>query len=249
MRRRKFILFMDLAIASSLVILLSSPYVKTTIAYAQAGQVTPKPTDDTYVDSNNTNSNYGGQNDLDIEYWILGTAIYQYVYKDLVWLKFDLSTVPNGAAIDEATLQLYAYVVGETFYVHASSCSDNSWTESTLTYSNMPSYNATSMDTAVVAYNNQWYNWSVVDAIINALNSHHKVLTIVLSEPSPRSFASSILFYSKEAPVNFTDYSPRLTVHWSTAVSEFPTFLILPLAMATTLIAAILHRKKTPRSN
>jgi hypothetical protein len=159
-------------------------------------------------------------------------------------LKFDLSSVPNGAVIDEATLMLYAYLVGETFNVHAYSCSYNSWTELTLTYSNMPSYSTTSIDSILVATNNQWYNWSVFDAVTNALNSNSKAVTIVLSEPSPHSSASSISFYSKEAPVFLgTGYSPKLTVHWSSVVAEFPTFLILPFLMIT-IIAVVLYKKK-----
>jgi len=235
---------MKLAIISSLVMLLSLPYIKTTVVYAQSGQVTLKPTDDTYVDSSNPNSNYGGQTYLEIEYSVLGSEPYQTIYKDLAWLKFGLSTIPNGAVIDEATLQLYAMIVGETFNVHAYSCSYDSWTELTLTYSNMPSYNATSIDTTIVATSNRWYNWSVVDAVRNALTGNFIAITTVLSESSPHSSLSDIWFYSKNAPVIITDYSPILTIHWSSIVPEFPTFLLLPLFMIATLFGVIVYRKK-----
>jgi hypothetical protein len=71
------------------------------------------------------------------------------------------------------------------------------------------------MDSAVVSTADQWYNWSVVDAVENALNNNPKAVTIVLSEPSPHSSPHSVLFDSKESPVYFTDHSPKLTIHWS----------------------------------
>jgi hypothetical protein len=219
---------------------------------AQPGQATLKPTDDTFVDSSNPNSNYGGQNYLEIEnyqYTVLGQT---YNCERIVWLKFDLSSVPNGAVVDEATLQLYTSSVGETFDVHAYSGFDLlnvsaviSWTELALTYSNMPGYNATSMDSALVATSDRWYNWSVVDAARNALNSTAKTVTIVLSEPSPHSSTSNVWFDSKESPVYSTDYSPKLTVHWSGVVPEFPSFLILAMFMIATVLAVVIYKKRT----
>lgn len=214
------------------------------LVYAQAGQVTLRPTDDTYVDSNNPNSNYGGQTYLEIEYSVIGSDPYQAVYKDLAWLKFDLSSIPTGAVTDEATLQLYASIVGETFNVYAYSCSNDSWTELTLTYSNMPNYNATPMDTTIVATGSRWYNWSAVDAVRDAITGNFSAITIVLNDPSPHSSLSDIWFCSKEAPVIITDCSPTLTIHWSSIIPEFPTFFLLSLFMIMTLIATTYHGKK-----
>jgi hypothetical protein len=193
------------------------------------------------------NSNYGGQTHLDIEYFIIGTPPYQLTYIDIVWLKFNLSSVPDGAVVDVATLQLYTVTAGETFDVHTYSCSYNSWTELSLTYSNMPSYNTTSMDSALVAAGYQWYNWSVVDAVTNALSSHSSAVTVVMNEPSPHSPFSNVWFDSKEEPAQVTDYSPKLTVHWSEVVPEFPTFLILPLFMIATLLLVMIYKKRSVR--
>jgi hypothetical protein len=241
--RRRIRVFREIVITLVLgLILVSSPSIKT--VNAQAGQVTLKPTDDNYVDSTNPNSNYGGKIDLDIENSVTGTPPYQLTYLDLVWLKFDLSTVPHGAIIDEATLQLHTSYVGETYNVNAYSCSDNSWKELTLTYSNMPSYSTISMDSLLVATSNQWYNWSTVDAVRNAMLGNPGTVTIVLQEPSAHSSATFVSFESKEAPVYFTDYSPKLTVHWSGVVPEFPTFLILPSFMITALLVVIFYKKR-----
>jgi hypothetical protein len=243
MSQKKLDIFREIAIVLVLSLILVS-LLTIKVVNAQAGQVTLKPTDDTYVEYSNQNSNYGGQTHLDIEYFIIGTPPYQLTYIDIVWLKFNLSSVPDGAVVDVATLQLYTLTTGETFDVHTYSCSDNSWTELTLTYSNMPSYNTTSMDSALVATGYQWYNWSVVDAVTNVLNSHSSAMTIVMNEPSPHSAFNNVWFDSKEAPVYVTDYSPKLTIHWSSVVPEFPTFIVLPLFMIATLLAVIVYRKK-----
>jgi hypothetical protein len=222
------------------LVLVSSLSIKT--VNAQAGQITLNVTDDTYVDSSNPNSNYGGQKYLQIENWqYVGTS-----YHCIVWLKFDLSSVPSGAVVNMATLQLYTESVSETYNVHAYSCSDNSWTELTITYANMPSISSPSMDLQAVGSASQWYNWSVVDAVKNALNSNSEAVTIVLDDPSSsHGFASSVTFVSKEfANYYLTDHSAILTVHWSAITPEFPTFLILPFFMATTLLAAIFYKRR-----
>ncbi|MGA2309831.1 MAG: DNRLRE domain-containing protein [Candidatus Bathyarchaeia archaeon] len=141
------------------LVFVSSISIKT--VNAQAGQVTLKPSDDTYVDSSNPNSNYGGQTDLEVEYWVFGSSPYQ----DIVWLKFDLSTIPNGAVIDGATLSLYTFIVGETFNVYACYCSDNPWTELGITWVNYPRIGFISVDSVSVATPDKWYNWNVSGAI------------------------------------------------------------------------------------
>jgi len=213
---------------------------------AQVGEVTLKPSDDTYVDSSNPNSNYGEQNYLQITNYNSETNT---AYESIVWLKFNLSSVPDGAVIDEATLRLRTSSVNGSFNVNAYSGSDllnvsavASWTELTLTYSRMPSYNTTSTDSVLVGTSDQRYNWSVVDAVKDALNSAARTVTIVLFDPSPHGLPSSISFNSKEFSIS--DYAPILTVHWSGIVPEFPSFLVLALFMMATLLAIIVRRKK-----
>jgi hypothetical protein len=158
-------------------------------------------------------------------------------------LKFDLSTIPNGALVDEATLQVYAYTVSETANVDAYSCSNNSWTELTLTYSDMPSYDATSLDTTTIASSDRWYNWSVVDAVRSDVTGNFNAVTMVLGDPSPHSSYSVITLYSKEAYVYITDYSPILTVHWTGIIPEFPSLLTLSLLMIGTLLAIVFYKR------
>jgi hypothetical protein len=252
MKQRKFTLFTKLVIASSLVILLSSPYITKTIAVLPASQVTLKPTDDTYVDSSNPSSNYGGQGYLIIEnYQLLGTS-----YECIVWLKFNLSSVPSGASIDEATLQLFTTVVDETFNVTAYYCSDNDWTELGITWNNYPRIGFIPVDSVLAKTQDQWYNWSVLGAVKYAqVDNSLAAVTIVLAEPNVHSSATMLWFeseagaQSKKASVYLTNRAASLTIHWTAVTPEFPTLLLIPLTIATTLIATIFYKRKVPHFN
>ena len=234
-----------LLVVVCLAILIFSLAVKS--VRAQGGQVTLKPTDDTYVDSGNPDSDYGGRNYLQVMNYNSqinsnGTR------ESIVWLKFNLSSVPEGAVIDGATLQLWTSSVNGSFNVNAYSGTDLlnvsaiiSWTEMTVTYSNMPFYNTTSMDSVLVETSGQWYNWSVLDAVRDALNNPARTITIVLYDPSPHGLTSAIWFDSKESSIA---YSPTLTVHWSAVVPEFPTLLILALFIIASVPATVICRKK-----
>lgn len=241
MRAERIDIFKEIVIVLFLSLFLISALSMKTVNAQTDRRVTLKPTDDTYVDPIDPTSNYGGQNYLELTNW----EGYNTTTPYSVWLKFDLSTIPKTATVDTATLQLYTSFVSETCNINANSCSDNSWTELTLTYSNMPNYNTSPIDSAIVATNSKWYSWNVVDSVRNALNSNLKTMTIVLSQPLPQGSLPYITFYSKENPVYFgEDYSPKLTIHWSQVVPEFPISIMLPLFMITTLLVTVAFRKR-----
>jgi hypothetical protein len=221
--------------------------LSTKAVSAQAGQTTLKVTDDTYVDSSVPELNHGNLTYLDIYWYTFGEIVHSFG-----WLKFNASSIPNGAVIDEATLQLYALPwYNQVLNVSAYSSSDNSWTEMTLTYANMPSYDTLPLDTVLVTTSvtskGEWYNWSVVQAVENTLNVGSKEVTIVLSEPSLTDSFSGISFASKEYTP--ADRSPKLTVHWTSVQPEFPTFLILSFFMTATVIAVIARRRRFANRN
>ncbi len=213
---------------------------------AQEGEVTLNPTDDTYVDDITAVGNHGNVSSLRVGKYedpiLVGPVEY------IVWLKFNLSSVPDGAVVDVATLQLYSYAVSETYNVYARFCSNNSWTELTLTHANMPDFNATSMDSEVVTTSSKWYNWTVTDAVqqsVNGIFGGSGMVTIVLLETSLHDpgWDLTVSFYSKEG----SDlYMPKLTIYWTNIIPEFPSFLILPLFMIITLLAVIVYRRKHP---
>ena len=89
-----------------------------------AAQSAP-PTADTFSNSGAHNQNYGSQTALVVQH---GSNSY---------LKFNLATLPSGVSVSKATLRLYVDVVTSngSFDVYQL---NNSWNESTLTYSNAP---------------------------------------------------------------------------------------------------------------
>ena len=228
------------AFAMSILLgVLVAPITFILLVNAQEGEVTLNPTDDTYTDSYNPNSNYGGQTLLAVSKYDWAGA----TYEQDVWLKFDLSDVPDGAVVDVATLQLYCTYVTETYNVYAHSCSNNSWTESTLTYSNMPTFNATSMDLTVVSTASQAYNWTVTDAVRKGVDGIHggpDVVTIVLLETTLRGDFSSVSLHSTEMELNV----PELTIHWTEIIPEFPTWTSMLLILIMLTVVMTIYKRR-----
>lgn len=231
-------IFREIAIVLVLsLVLVSALSIKA--VNAQAGQVTLKPTDDSYVDSDSPDSNYGGQEALQIgNYQVLGHT------ECIGWLKFDLSTLPSGAVVDNATLQLHTQTVGETYNVCACYCSDNSWTDLGITWNNYPRVGFISVDSATVATSESWYSWNVSGAVKYTQLNNLTAMTIALIEPNIHSSAAFFWFDSTRNSVYRTDYAPNLTVHWGSVAPEFSMFLILPSFMMATLLAVMVCKKK-----
>lgn len=211
MQRMKCLLFVVMLLGATIL-----PVCLIRKAGAE-GQVVLNPTDDTYIDDYNLQSNFGTQD-------IVKLSSYQpsfLWYHTDIWLKFDLSSVPADAAIDSATLQLYAANVTDTYnHTWAYSCTNSSWQESTLTFQGfqdylMPAMNFTLMCDTSVSTANQWYDWSVVGAVTDARNNGRELVTLVLMVGNeyhdPSSFAA---FCSKESALGLV-YAPKLVVHWS----------------------------------
>jgi len=237
MKRLIFLSF-KIILFGNLILPFLFPYVLASIE----GKVTIAPTDDTYTDVNNPNANYGGQTTLEIEMFWEGNP-YE-MWKKRVWLKFNLSEVPDGAVVDNATLELHSSVVTETYDIGAYSCASISWTELTLTWDNSPAF-GTLMDKTLVASSAQWYSWNVTDAVLDGLNGIHggpDVVPVVLREATTfRSMYSKASFLSKEGS---SELRPKLTIHWIDVIPEFPSLLLLPLFMMVILLAAIAFRRK-----
>ena len=215
---------------------------------AQGGQVALNPTDDTSADSNNPNSNFGERDYLQVENYNSAINGYQTfeINQTSTWLKFNLSSIPEGAVIDAGTLQLFAFNVDFSLNINAYLGTDllntsaiASWTESTLTYSNMPIYNTTSLSSTLVDNVGQWYNWSVLNVIKNGNSTSGTITLVLFASPS---WTSGVRFYSKESLVAQGAYSPSLVVHWSSVVSEFPKFIFLSCFTIALLIFVVLHK-------
>jgi hypothetical protein len=96
------------------------------------------------VNSKSPSANYGGTSELKVDHmketisdlWSDGAGGIS-----LAYLKFDLSSIPEGAYNIEAQLGLYTgVVVSQTVNIIVVFCEDNDWSELGITWSNRPSF-------------------------------------------------------------------------------------------------------------
>jgi len=99
--------------------------------------VTLYPSHDTFVTEPNPNFNYSAYTLLAVgNDWTYGKA--------RAWLQFDLSSVPVGSTINSATLTLQSFFANNswtyppTLFFNLARCTDNTWTESGITWNNAP---------------------------------------------------------------------------------------------------------------
>ncbi len=113
----------------------SSPFIgstTTTVLYA---------IEDSYVDASNPDANYGNAD-------LLAGASSTNLSQQIIYVKFDLSSIPQNAFIVSANLSLWFsrfsnlyfnwFGLGDSIGSHY--CSNNSWTENAITWNNCPNY-------------------------------------------------------------------------------------------------------------
>lgn len=229
--------------AIAFLIILSALCFETKFVHGQADQVTIKPTDDTYTNSQNPNSNYGGQTYLEV----VSSSLNQ----SRALLKFNLSSIPIGAVVDNVTFRLYTTFVSEPWYrIGVTYLTSNSWNESTLTYNGYQSLDAgVSLEAIYSVYimsSNQWYSWNQTTAINHAkVDASYTEITLVLLAFELFQPNSYIWFASKEYSA---DYSPRLIVLWSSIVPEFSPVALVPSFMIVTSLIVVFYRTKNKKS-
>jgi len=219
-------------------------YLSIPLANAQINRVTVFPSDNASTVSSSPDTNYGGQNTLNVTKYI----VLDNIFEEIIWLKFNLSDVPDGAVITSSMLLLYCTSVDEAFNVSVHFCSNNTWNASTITFSSQPNYNPTAMPPlcqtcgpetwALVNTSQQWYSWDVTYAVnktVDGIHDREDVVTIVLKENLEHESGSRASFYSENGSVA---YLPKLTIVWSHVIPEFsPIVLLLGLVAATLAIA------------
>jgi sugar lactone lactonase YvrE len=208
-----------------------------------------KPIGDTFVTSGEPDGTRGSKGSLCVSNFIDESGA---IVRGVVFIKFDLSSVPKTAKISSATLNLARVDFDHNpLRVSAYQCLDNSWTESKLTYSNMPAFNATAMDSVIVSVDKKWYSWNVIDAIKASLNGN-KIVTVVLTAPELNSWQYgvetyywTVTFGSKEnAPL-----APSLTIGFtptqypSPSVPEFSLPFFLLIFTFTSFLVLVWNRK------
>lgn len=149
------------------------------------------PSNDAYVQEQNPNSNYD-------ETWLIISKSAPFTFRTCrTWLKFH---VPSYATFQTARVYLYVYQQSgsnPTVSIHYSS--NDSWSESSITWNNQPSYGGI-LDSKVVS-GGKWYSWDVTDVV-----SAGDTVSFCLETKTSTSEAKS---YSKE----YTSNNPYLQLY------------------------------------
>lgn len=188
---------------------------------AQVNLITLSPTKDAFVakkatDSSWENTNYGTHNELMALSGTHGGAVTQY----RSFMAFDLSSIPENAVILEAKLFLYSS--GDHSQISGSNASmlhkiNSSWAESTITWSNQPTYSALSGDPELPASTVSGSNNPNLDYVVD--------VTAFLSKQQSSGTFEFILKLSNETGYrkmrfwsnNYgtTNKRPKLEIKWT----------------------------------
>lgn len=139
--------------------------------------------EDTYVESDDANDNFGGRTDLEIQNDTSGT------FHRFSYIKFNVSSVLNANSIVGCTLLLYmeseALDVGESVNISIHHSFNQTWNEYNLTYNNRlagSQINSTPEDN-VTFYDGDsagWYSWNCTNAMKYELNRQNESISFAL---------------------------------------------------------------------
>jgi hypothetical protein len=171
---------------------------------AEAETETLNPIADSFVNSEKSTSNFGGQDVLRVTYH--NRTFFDDIERR-AYLKFNLSEeIPSGSTINSATLRLHTVVVTETTKIGAFYCPDNTWEELEITWENAPDTSGDAVDTVSVAEPGEWHEWDVTD-----IAEEDDIISIVLQiDDSEKSKNPWVSFRTKE-----TGRDPQLIVDYT----------------------------------
>ncbi|WP_018611218.1 DUF7594 domain-containing protein [Segetibacter koreensis] len=149
------------------------------------------------------NGSYGGTNyGSDTSLIIKGSTSSGYTRAS--YLKFSLG---NASKVGAAKLRIFGRNADNTASVNISAYSvdNDSWTESTITFSNAPTASTTALSSASVTDQSQYYEFDVTD-YVKAQFAGDKVVSFLVKDPSNQN--KNLVFNSKENGIN----APQLVI-------------------------------------
>jgi len=165
---------------------------------AKATQTVLTPLADSHVASSHPDANYGQSP-------VLYVHRYEQVSADVpdivdTWLKFNLSTIPQGARVNSITLRMHTdeFTSGFTNKIGVFTCEDDSWTESGITWNKLPMTSSTqplsTLDIAAVDRN--------YDINVTSIAEDRLVVTLILKALKSTNLFGNVAFESKEGSVS-----------------------------------------------
>jgi len=165
---------------------------------------------DTYVYSYEPDNNYAMSTQLNV-----GRIAWESTWTtQRTYLKFDLSSIPDNATINSATLRVYSYVAPYTFELQVYHAND-SWTEGSVTWNNQPGTTVLLGSRSGLAVNS-WNNWSLNPSLITGDLADNELSLQIRhgNEAYTGRVNSYAYFYSSFAA---GDYAPTLDIDYSPA--------------------------------
>jgi len=170
------------------------------------------PTEDSYVESENPGTNYGGSN-----YLYSDTDIWNYYYPNEYkrsYLKFDLSEIPVETDITttiiSANLKLYVNSIGDQSVDVGVYQSPSTWNEGTIIWNNAPSVSTPVIDIVTIVHDDTGYEWNVKDDIQDMIGND--ISFMVKSERTEYGY-EYLSFRSRE--YYYEDKDPTLKVTYT----------------------------------
>jgi len=203
-RQRILILFLFF-----LIIVSTFPHTSFVCSSSSIGTKILFPIADSYVDSDESDHNFGEEERLQVYYykWMFITK------QRFAYLMFNLSGIPAGINIVSADLRLFAESAQATLNIGAHYCSDNSWEETEITWNNKPSWSEETTDIEPVSVSNSWFNWNIKSDVERILQSNDTLLTVLLTPEETEDKDLTVVFYSRETEL--TEYRPKLVITYN----------------------------------
>jgi len=206
------------------------------------------PIADSYVDSSNPDSNYGGSTSLFVRHLKFEWT------PDLIenaYLMFNLSELPAESSIQSATLTINVFWIGSTTKIYVHYCPSVSWEELSITWSNVPEYEETPISMAVITREGESPPFDVIKAVQRAWSST-KVFTLVVTSEEKTGFGDFLQFHSRESGRMFR---PRLKIEYvvpsaepSSSAAVAGGLIILALfAICAVTVYKLFRRKRKPK--
>jgi hypothetical protein len=137
---------------------------------------------DTHVSEGSPTTNYGTSTSMQVQ---LFKDEYGTIYRNRIFIKFDLSSLPIN--IDITSAKLYLYMYGSTAHtrtIAVHDVSDNSWGETTITWNNKPSYDATATTTTSIGTSSGWKYFTITSDVEDAYNAASQTLSECIKDNS-----------------------------------------------------------------
>lgn len=223
-----------IAIASiALVVGLLLPTALVPFVKAQAGSITATLTDDTFIGRvEGVNPAFG-----DLPMLFAG-------FLTRAFLKFNLSSIPDGATGITAVLELYTTVDGviDPHPVTAYLLVNTTWNEYDPPGNVAPWFDCDVLDSDYVASSETWYEWNVTDGVVESLSNSSDVVSFILCYPyTSGTDMPNVIFTSKEGSIT---KMPKLTIFWESIILELPSNLLVMLIVMVLSAGAFVFRKK-----